>query len=306
MLTKIHIVKAMIFPVVMYVCESWTIKKVECWRIDAFELWCWRRLLDCTEIKPVNPKGNQSWTFIGRTDAKVEAPILWPPDEKSWLIRKDPDTGKDWRQEEKGMTEDEMVGWYHWLNGHMNLSKLRELVMWLFGHKESDTTERLNWIDLHSFHNLLVFSEDQWYWFSFLPQDFLPTWQWNIHPYFSLISLQAPLQGPVLAHLLPAPSVCHFLASQFRLLLTLDVILGKVHTSLRIWIAPINWHKSASLVQFLSIDIISASLISFSLSSIPVSPLSDGSPPTVFSNLTLIPLPTLPSHCSSYRLSHKQ
>ena len=72
--------------------------------------------LDCKETKPVSPKGNQPWIFIGRTDA--EAPILWPPDVKSWLIRKDPDTGQDWRQEEKGMTEEEMVGWHRWLNGH--------------------------------------------------------------------------------------------------------------------------------------------------------------------------------------------
>ena len=111
LLTKVHIVKAMIFSVVMYGCESWTIEKAEHWRIDAFKLRCWRRLLrplDCNEIKPVNPKGNQAWIFIGRTDA--EAPILWPPDEKSRLIGKDPDAGKDLRQEEKGMTENEMVG----------------------------------------------------------------------------------------------------------------------------------------------------------------------------------------------------
>ena len=74
--------------------------------------------LDCKEIKPVNPKGNQPWIFIGRTDAESEAPILWPPDAKSWLIVKDPDAGQDWRQEEKGATEDEMVGWHHWINGH--------------------------------------------------------------------------------------------------------------------------------------------------------------------------------------------
>ena len=74
--------------------------------------------LNCKEIQPVNPKGNQSWIFIGRTDAEGEAPILWPPDAKSWLIRKDPDAGKDGRQEEKGTKEDEMVGWLHWLNGH--------------------------------------------------------------------------------------------------------------------------------------------------------------------------------------------
>ena len=73
--------------------------------------------LDCKEIKPVNPKGNQSWIFIGRTDAEAETPILWPPDEKNWLIGKEPDAGKDWRQEEKGTAEDEMVGLHHWLDG---------------------------------------------------------------------------------------------------------------------------------------------------------------------------------------------
>ena len=88
----------------------------------AFELWCWRRLespLDCKEIKPVNPKGNQFWMFIGRTDAEAEAPILWPPDGENWLIGKDSDAGKDWRQEEKGMTEVKMVGWHHQLDGHV-------------------------------------------------------------------------------------------------------------------------------------------------------------------------------------------
>ena len=73
--------------------------------------------LDSKEIQPVHPKGNQSWIFLGRTDAEAETPILWPPDEKNWLIGKDPDAGKDWRREEKGMTEDEMVGWHHWLSG---------------------------------------------------------------------------------------------------------------------------------------------------------------------------------------------
>ena len=94
---------------VMYGCESWTIKKAERWRIDAFALWCWRRLespLDSKEIQPANPKGNQPWIFFGRTEA--EAPVLWPPDARSWLMGKDPDAGKDWRQEEKGATEDEM------------------------------------------------------------------------------------------------------------------------------------------------------------------------------------------------------
>ena len=118
--TKVHLVKVMVFPVVMYGCESWTIKKAECRRIDAFELWYWRRLLrvlDCKEIQSVHPKGDQSWVFIERTDVEAEIPILWASYAKNWLIWKDPDAGKDWRWE-KGMTEDEMVGWHHWLNGH--------------------------------------------------------------------------------------------------------------------------------------------------------------------------------------------
>ena len=113
-------VKAMVFPIVMYGCESWTIKTAEHRSIDAFELWCWRRLLksalDCKEIQPVHAKRNQSWIFIGRTDVEAETLILWPPDE-NWLIGKDPGAGKDWRQEEKGATEDEMIGWHHWLSG---------------------------------------------------------------------------------------------------------------------------------------------------------------------------------------------
>ena len=94
LLIKVHLVETMVFPVVMYERESWTTKKAERQRIDAFELWCWRRLLslfDCKEIQPVNPEGNQPRIFIGRTDA--EAPILWPPDAKSQLTGKDPNTG---------------------------------------------------------------------------------------------------------------------------------------------------------------------------------------------------------------------
>ena len=117
--TKVCIVKAIIFPVVMYKCESSTIKKAECWRIDAFKLEkTLESSLDSKEIKPVNPKGHQPWLFTGKTDAEAEAPILCPPDVKSQLIRKDPDAEKDWRQEEKGTTEDEMVEWHHWVSEH--------------------------------------------------------------------------------------------------------------------------------------------------------------------------------------------
>ena len=89
--TKIHLVKVKVFPVIMYGCESWTIKKAEHWRIDAFELWCWRtpeNPLNWKEIQPVHPKGNQSWIFIGRIYAEAETPILWPPDVKNWLTGK--------------------------------------------------------------------------------------------------------------------------------------------------------------------------------------------------------------------------
>ena len=118
---KVHLVKAMAFPVVMYGCESWTVKKAECWRIDAFELWCWRRILRVpwtVRRSTVHPKGNQSWIFIGRTDVEAETPILWPPDAKSWLIGKDTDAGRNWGQEQKGTTEDEMAGWHPRLDGH--------------------------------------------------------------------------------------------------------------------------------------------------------------------------------------------
>ena len=119
--TKVFLVKAMFFSLVMYGCESWTIKKAECPKN-----WClWSVALEktlehplhCKEIQPVHPKGDQSWVFIGRTDVEAEGPI-WPPNVKSWLIGKDPDAGKYWRQEDKGMTEDEMVGWHCRLDGH--------------------------------------------------------------------------------------------------------------------------------------------------------------------------------------------
>ena len=105
---KVHLVKALVFPVVIYGCEKWTINKAELRSLES--------PLDCKEIKPVDHKGHLSWIFIGRTDA--EAPIFWPLNEKSQLTGKDPGAGKDWRQEEKRTTEDEMVGWHHQLNGH--------------------------------------------------------------------------------------------------------------------------------------------------------------------------------------------
>ena len=119
--TKVHLVKAMVFPVVMYGCESWTVKKAEHQRTDAFELLWWKTLespLDCKEIQSVNPKENQSWIFIGRSDAEAETPILWPPDANNQVIWRDPDAGKDWKWADKGVTEDEIVGWHHWLDGH--------------------------------------------------------------------------------------------------------------------------------------------------------------------------------------------
>ena len=111
--TKVCLVKAMVFSVAMYGRESWAIKKAESWRIDAFELWCWRRLLRVPWTARRSNQSilekNQSWIFIGRTDAEAETPVRWPPDMKNWFTRKDPNAGKDWRWEEKGMTEDEMV-----------------------------------------------------------------------------------------------------------------------------------------------------------------------------------------------------
>ena len=148
-----RLVIAMVFPVVMNGWESW--KRVEC-RIDAFELWYWRTLespLDCQEIQPVHPKVNQSWMSTGRTDAEAEALILWPPDAKNWLIWKDPDAGKDWGQVEKGTTEDEMVGWHHWLNRHefeqtpgVGDGQGGLACCSPQGCKETHTTEWLNWV----------------------------------------------------------------------------------------------------------------------------------------------------------------
>ena len=162
----------MVFLVVTCGCENWTIKKAEHRRLDAFELWCWRRLLripwtwrsNQSILKEISPE-----SVIGRTDAEAEAPIPWPPDEKTWLFRKGHEAWKDWRQEEKRVTEDEMVGWHHWLDGHEfeqalgvgdGQGSLTCGSPW--GHKELDTTELLNWTEplvplcnygLHSSHH---------------------------------------------------------------------------------------------------------------------------------------------------------
>ena len=131
-LTKVRVVTAVVFPVVMHGCESWTIKKAECPKN-----WCFGTVvlektlespLNCTEIQPVHSKGDHSWVFIGKTDAETETPILWPPHAKIWLIGKGPDAQRDWGQDKKGMMEDEMAGCHYWLND-MNLSKLWELAM---------------------------------------------------------------------------------------------------------------------------------------------------------------------------------
>ena len=128
--------------------ESWVLKNWCFWAVVLEKTL--ESPLDHKEIKPVNPQGNQSWIFIGRTDAEAETPILWPPDAKNWLVGKNPDVGKEWRQE-KGTTDDEMVGWHHWLNGHefeqtpRNSEGQGRLACWSpWGHKELDMTEKLN------------------------------------------------------------------------------------------------------------------------------------------------------------------
>ena len=162
--TKICLVKAMVFPVGMSGCESWTIKN-----------WCFRAVvleqtlqspLDFGEIQPVQPRGNQSWIFI----VEAETPILWPPDVMNWLIWKDPDVGKDWWREDKGMTEDDLVVWHHWNNGHEfeytpGVGDGQGGLEWYspWGHKELDINEQMNGTELfvktHGIRIFIYFSE---------------------------------------------------------------------------------------------------------------------------------------------------
>ena len=167
--TKVHLVKAMVFPVIMYGCEldykeSWAQKNWCFWIVVLEKIL--ESPLDFKEIQPVHPKGDQSWVSIGRTDVEAKTPILWPPDAKSWLIWKDPDAGKDWRWEKKGTTEDEMVRWHHWLNGHEfewtlgvgdGQGSLACCSSW--GHKESDMTE-LDWTELVHFYTPQTSSQE--------------------------------------------------------------------------------------------------------------------------------------------------
>ena len=156
--TKVHLIKAMVFPMVTYGCESWTVKKAEHQKNRCFWTVVLEKILEsplyCKEIQRVHPKGDKSWVFIGRTDAEAETPILWPPHAKNWFIGQDPDAGRDWGQEEKGTTEDEMAGWHHWLDGHESewtpgvgdgQGGLACCDSW--GCKESDTTEQLTWTE---------------------------------------------------------------------------------------------------------------------------------------------------------------
>ena len=155
------------------------------WELDCEESWApknwcfWTVVLektlesplDCKEIQPVHSEGYQLWDFFGRTDAKAETPVLWPLHVKSWLIGKDSDAGRDWGQEDKGVTEDEMAGWHHWLDGRESewtpgvgdgQGGLACCDSW--GHKESDTTERLNWTE--GYRNMNVFNSlwRRWFW----------------------------------------------------------------------------------------------------------------------------------------------
>ena len=156
--TKVHLVKAMFFFSLISHVWMWELDYKETWVPKNWYFWTvvlektLECPLDCKEIQPVHPKGKESWIFIGRTDAEAEAPVLWPLDEKNWLTGKDPDAGKGWKWEEKGTTEDEMVGCHHWLNGYEFEEALGvgdgqgiRVCFNPWSRKESDMTEWLNW-----------------------------------------------------------------------------------------------------------------------------------------------------------------
>ena len=216
---KICLVNAMVFTVVVLDVkadseESWALKNWCFWTVVLEKTL--ERPLDCKEIQPVHPKGDQSWMFIGSTDAEAKTPILWPPDVKSWLIWKYLDTGKDWEQEEKGMTEDEMVGWHHRLNGH-EFGWTPEVVYGQRGLaccgsrglKELDMTEQLNWTELIIkcitlkpislyFENLLTV----------IVSITLIQLKWLIHWYLSFTLYCNPLGDSTLVYFFP---LCHLL-----------------------------------------------------------------------------------------------
>ena len=155
LLTKVRLVKAVVFPVVTYGCESWTIKNTEHWRSDAFELWCWRRLL---RVPWTARRSNQSILKEISPDYSLEGlnlKVQYLGHLMNWPIGKDPHVGKDWKQEEKGMTEDEMVGWHHWLNGlefEQTLGVLKDREAWrtaVHGVTEPDMMEWLNWTEIY-------------------------------------------------------------------------------------------------------------------------------------------------------------
>ena len=222
----------------MYGCECWTIKKV------SMKSWCFWTVvlektlessLDSKEIKPVHSEGNQSWNLIGSSDAVAESPILWSPNVKIWLIGKYPDAGKDWRQKEKGTTEDKMIGWYHQLDGHEFEQALRvcdgpgSLARFsLWGLKESDTTERLNWTELiigysangtrDSCSSLCLYSA-------------------ATQPWFFLFSFQSYLHTPL--------SSAIFLLSALVIVLACD--LNKWYHCLKSPLCSVAWVRSESL-----------------------------------------------------------
>ena len=176
----------------MYGYESWTVKKAECRRIDAFELWCWRGFLrvpwtarrsNQSILKEINPEISLEGMML-----KLKTPVFWPPHVKSWLIGKDFDAGRDWGQEEKGTTEDEMAGWHHWLDGResewtLGVGDGQGGLAWCdsWGRRESDTTERLNWTELNINWAL---GTDQFSDLLALPHTWLSLW---VHSYFQVV-----------------------------------------------------------------------------------------------------------------------